>query len=291
MSIKTYVLVERLAPSAPIYQRINAEQRVRIDKLPKYEPFLKVTYRNKDGINETIRYKHQAQSIYLKDQIEKEKIEANEPFTQSERNERLFRNGVKVTDNVLMQQYLDAYPGNEKFKGYCADVPLPEFRELDRAAEIKTTNEEFKKRVKAASLISDLDLKGMQDMLIRLNGGFFLPPDDEGEALSMLVSFLDNAEEEGLDAILKDNKSLTVDDEMTVFLGNLLKEKVISFEAEKNQVSKMINGKWVAIKEIPDELDAEERKRLFAEFLISDNGKLTKDDLQKSLKDKTSKKP
>ena len=280
MSSKVYVLTDNMAPSAPIYNRINAEQRQRIDKLPLYAPYLKITFANAEGKNVTIRYKQNTDEVYLDKQI-KAGVEANEPFTTNERRAVEFKNGVLVTNDEALQSYLDLYPGNETFRGRCADIREVQFKRYDKDKEMANTNASFKKRAKAANKIADLDLKGMQEMIVRLNGAFMVPPDDEVEAQNMLINYLDNSEEEGLDSILKDD--LNVDEETNIFLGSLIKNKIISFSEIADNISKMKDGKWIPVKEIPDAYEPEERKRLFSDFLNSNAGKLLKDDLEKDL--------
>lgn len=64
---KTYVLLDHMNPSnTSIYRRINKNQRQLMNKLPKYRPYMQVTFTDKDGNNKTIRYKSTTNEIHIK---------------------------------------------------------------------------------------------------------------------------------------------------------------------------------------------------------------------------------
>lgn len=285
MSFKTYVSLPNMDVNAPIFKRINKDQRIRIDKLPKWCPFLLMTFADKDGKNKTIRYKQTANTIFQDEQI-KAGILDNQSWTTNERRALEFTNGVKVTNEKMAQDYLDAYPGIETFEGFCPDVPNRIYKVYDKAIELKSSNEDFKLRTKAAAKIVDLDLKGAQEMLIRLNGSFFEVPaakdgKTEEEALDecqqLLVKFLDASEEDGLNAILLDENSL--EDKTKIIVGKLLAAKIISFD-QGDEISKKSNGQWVKLMDMPKDIEKPEKERLFINFLNSKDGKVHLIDLQ-----------
>lgn len=288
MSIKTYVLLSSLDSDAPIYQRVVGDQRVKLQKMPFYAVYLRVTFQDKNGVSQTIRYKENATNaegknvLNQREQIDKLKIDANEPFTQNERRDRVFRNGILVTNKGILQEYLDIYPGNETFQGFCDDVKVPVYRELNPTEESKIKNNDIRLRVKAANKILELDLEGAQAMLIRLNGSFFETPKDLEECQNLLMEFADDAEEPGLKAILKEDDEMTVDEKTTVLIGKLLSAGTLAFKEGK--VSKKINtGEWIELREFSTEYSVEEQKRLFSNFLNTSDGKPLKNDLENDL--------
>ena len=291
MSAKTYVLLDSLNSDAPIYQRVVGDQRVKVSKPPFYPIYLRVTFQDKNGVSKTIRYKENASDadgnpvIDQRIQIDKLKIDANEPFTQNERRDRSFRNGILVTNKKVLQTYVEAYPGCEGFEGTCDDVPQPIYKILDKAAQEKVKNSDIRKRVKAANKIIDLELDEAQAMLIRLNGSFFETPKELEECQNLLMEFVDDAEEAGLDAVLRDDKDINIDDKTTILIGKLVNAEMLSFDKLDGKISKKDkNGKWIEIREMSSEYPLNERVRLFSDFLNTDDGKALKNDLEKDLK-------
>jgi len=49
MALRTFVLLPSMDVSAPVFVRISKDQRVRVDKLPIWEPYLKITFQGEDG--------------------------------------------------------------------------------------------------------------------------------------------------------------------------------------------------------------------------------------------------
>lgn len=298
MAIKTYVLLDHTRPTAPVYLQVNATQRQRLDTRPVDHSFMQVTFTDREGKNRTIRLKLSTNKIYQDEQI-KDGILANEKFTQAEKDSVRFQNGVLTTGNLTVQAFLEASPQNEDFwkplpddtekkVGYCVDIQQPMYRLFDNTKEKISDNEMFKKRLKAANKINDLDLEASQALMIRLNGSFFKAPDNLLDCQLGLVAFLDDANEAALDDLIRD--TITVDEKVTVLIGKAIKAGVISFDAVPNQVVKMVGDKKVNLKEVSSEYDPEERKRIFAEFLISKDGELLLNDLNKDVKDSGKKK-
>ena len=277
--------------TAPIYQQLPDGQRSRLVKIPRHRPYLQVTFTDKEGKVKTIRYKANSDSIFQDEQI-KNGILANERFTNNERLDPTFKNGILVTNKPALIKFLLAHPECEGFEGICDDISEPKFKLIDKLADVKTENSDLKRRTKAASKILDLELKDAQDMLIRLNGSFFQTPDDVEECQNMLIDFLDNAEDAGIDAILKDDSNLNVDEKTSVLIGNLLNAGVLSFDAVDGKISKKdADGKWIEIRDMASTYSLDERKRLFSDFLNTEDGKALKNDLEKDLEEvNTSKK-
>jgi hypothetical protein len=290
MPTKTYVLLDSLDSDVPIYQRVVGDQRVKITKVPWYRPYLRVTYQDENGVSQTIRYKANATNeknecvINQREQIDKLKIDANDPFSAIERRDLMFRNGVLATNKVMAQTYLESYPGIEGFKGTCDDVPQPFYKLLDEVAESKVKNSDIRLRVKAANKVLSLDLEGAQSMLIRLNGSFFETPKDLEECQNLLMEFVDDSEEAGLKAVLQDEGETNIDDKTTVLIGKLINAGKLSFDAVEGTISKKDkNGEWIKVRDMSAEYSLDERKRLFSDFLNTKDGKPLKEDLEKDL--------
>jgi hypothetical protein len=289
MSVKTYVLKSHTNSTAPIYHRISKDQRVRFEKRPLDHAYLKLTfYENKTQKNRTARLKLSSNTIWQDEQI-KEGILANESFTDAERNAVKFVNGVLMTKNEIVQQYLEAIPQFDKFEGMCDSIKEPLYELYDKSVEMKAATDEFKKRLKAANKIAEIeDLKTGQDLMIRLNGSFFKTPDNLDEVIAGLISYLDDADEAMLDKIIND--SMTKDEELIILVGRAVAADVISFDQLPNQVALKKGNNWIPVKMISSDLPASERQRFFVEFLSTNDGKLLQDDLKKHLDGKTEKK-
>lgn len=288
MSIKTYVLLESLDSDAPIFQTTADGQRVQIKKMPVHRPTLRQTFQDSEGVTHTIRYKANSNHIDQKQQMELEKIEANVPFTTREYRDPEFKFGSLTTNKKILQDYLEAHPEFNEFNGTCDDIPTPRYKVYDIAAEAKLSNTEMRSRIKAGAKVLELDLEGAQAMLLRLNGSFFDVPKGEGAldvCQRMLIEFIDDAEMPGIEAVLKTDTDMSVDEQTTVLLGKLINQGAVSFDAVKGNISKKDkNNKWLSIREMADTYSIEERMRLFSDFLNSPDGKTLKNDLEKSLK-------
>lgn len=282
---KTYVLLDALDSNAPIYQQVPGDKRVQLKKIPVYPLYMQVTITTDDGKNKTMRYKGNATSIWQTDQI-KDGILANERYTSKDRTEMQFRNGILVTAKPLAQDYLDNYPGNVNFTGQCDAIRTPFFKELDPVADNKTLANDFKKRLKAANKIAEMegDVESLSTFLIRLNGSYFVTPNDAGELYKMAISFLDDAEEDGLDLILKKEDSLNIDEKTSILIGKLLNSGQLSFTQKEGAISKLgKDGKWVEVRDMGSDISVDEKLRLFANFLNTSDGKALKNDLENDL--------
>lgn len=294
---KTYVLLSSLDADAPVFQKTADGQRIQIKKIPVWHPYLRISFQDENGIGRVNRYKAHSVNgegkviLDQREQIEKLKIEANEPFTRNEKKDVEFRSGVLFTNKLVAQAYLEAYPGFEGFKGTCDEIREPQYKLLDEATEALIKNSDTRKRIKAAAKVLNSNLEDAKEMLIRLNGSFFETPNtgneeaDLGESQNMLWAFIDDAEEAGLDAVLMEEKDINIDDKTTILIGRLLNSNILSFDAVEGKISKKDkDSKWLTVRDMSDEYSLEERKRLFSDFLNTDDGKTLKTDLEKDLK-------
>lgn len=291
MPTKTYVLLSSMDATAPAYQQLPDGSRSQIKKIPFHHPTRRQAFYESSGKSRVIRYKAHSAFIDQDKQIKEEKIEANEPFTPQEKKDLEFRFGVLTTAKERAQEYLEAHPEFEGFTGSCDDVSAPKYKLLDEAAESKLKNADTRLRVKAMNKIFDLTLDEAKAMIIRLNGSFVQTPDtgdteaDLEACVDMLTSFVDDAKEEGLKAVLLEDKDINIDDKTSILIGSLLNSKLLSFDAVEGTISKKDkDGKWIKVRDMSTEYDLEERKRLFSDFLNTDDGKALKNDLEKDLK-------
>lgn len=279
MENKTYVLLDSLDATAPIYQTLPNGQRSQIKKMPFYRPLLQVTFVDKDGKNRTIRYKRNSDKIFQDEQI-KDGILANERFTDAERDDLRFRNGMLVTRLPIAHRFLEAHPEDEAFEGI-SDVK-PTFKLLDKKVEAKITNKDLKRRLEAANKIFDLSLSEAKAMLIRLNGVYFETPSEIEDCQNLLINYLDDTDEKGVEEILKDE--LNVDEKTTVLIGKCINAGILSFDKVEGKVSKLLKGgEWKAIRDMSNQYSASEKERLFSDFLNTTDGALLKTDLENSL--------
>lgn len=297
MPVKVYELLPSMDADAPIYQTLPNNQREQIRKIPRHRPYLQVTFQDENGVSKTIRYKAGSNHISLKEQMEVDKIDANAKFTQTERDNLWFKFGILATDKKNLQDFLEAHPEFETFKGSCDDVKKPCYRLVNKAADSKTKNLETKKRVMAASKIYTFDLDEARAMLIKINGAYFDTPNtgdaesDLAECQNMLTDFLDDTNEAGLDAILKEEATDTVDEKVTILIGKLINAGEVSFDVQADAiVKKGKDGAWIKMRDISStQYTPEERMRLFSDFLNTEDGKILKTDLEKQLTDFESK--
>lgn len=281
LQYKTYALDSSLDTTAPIFQKVNGKQRIRLNKIPTWQPYLRVNFVTKEGKSKTIRYKGNTDDIDQSEQI-KNGILANEPFTTQERDDVKFRNGVLITKKPTVAKYLDEYPGNSNFEGICDQVIGNQFHLVDKIAEIKSNNQGVKERATAALKILGLDLQGAKDLLIKLNGGFYQTSDDLDENIGQLVDFLDATDELGIKAILEED--LNIDQETEVLIGNLINAKLLDFDSEDGKIKKKKGNDMIVVREFAGEYSMDERKRMFADFISSPEGVDLRKDLEKDLK-------
>src|SRR5688572_16149954 len=212
MATKTYVLLAHTKPTANVYIHPNNGQKVRIENRPIDHAYCKLTFQDSEGKNKTIRLKLGCDEIDQQKQIKEFLIPANEPFTQAERDAVRFQDGILRTDNETVQAFLEASPQFDGFwkpnkngkVGVCPSINGPLYTLLDETVELEEDFEMYQLKLKAANKINSLNLQQAQDMMIRLNGSYFKPPEKEKECKLDLVAFGEENGIAGLQAILKD---------------------------------------------------------------------------------------
>lgn len=285
MAVKHYELLENMDASAPVYQSLPDGKREQIKKIPFYRPTLRQTFQGEDGRSKTIRYKATSESILQADQIEKEKIPANEPFTTQEYSDLMFRFATLSTDNLTAQEYLEAHPDFLGFKGKRpAEIREARYKLVDEVQDAESKNQDIWKRADAINKIRHLGLDQLQSLLIRLNGFAYKTPATVVDCQNDLVTFIDDAGDKELDALLKDEEQVTIDEKTSILIGKLLTAELLSFDAVQGNISKKDkDGKWINIRSLSNEYSLDERMRLFSDFLNTEDGKPLRLDLEGSL--------
>jgi hypothetical protein len=287
-----------------VFRQVNAHQRVRLYKRPIDHAFGEITFTDRDGKSKKIRYKETTDVIDFHEQIKPAiGIPANEKYTQSERDALMFTDGVLMTENLTVQNYLEASPQFEwnwdpnkdpdliagKIKKgrvvRCPHITQPLYTLLDETVELITDDEEFMKRVEAAKKIASVrDVKIGQELLYRLYGAAHNAPDDILKIRAQLREYLDDADDKLLDEILKEDKDVNQDEKIEILIGKAMGLGILDFEKEKDQVCRIAGNKVIKVKQIPSEYSPEERRRYFSQFLTSPDGELAKKDIEKAVK-------
>ena len=294
-AFKMYVLLDEYNGTIPLYQRVSQTQRIQLNKRPVDHAFLRVTAwdpkggKNGKGGNTTIRLKLNSNTIDQNEQIKDEGILANEEFTVQEKKAVEFRNGICISNNEIVQRFLEKSPQFEGSELVSSDPIVKKLYKLvDKKADAKIANEETRKRVKAAAKIMDMDDQEAKETLIRVNGAFFEVPEDLEEKQNYLMDFLDNTNLAGVDKILTDEVSV---DEAAVFLvGELEAKGIISFDLVPDFVTMRKGDKDVNLKKITSEMTAEERHRHFIDYILSDSGLLVHEELKAAMEETKEKK-
>lgn len=290
--VKKYVLLKHTEPTANVFIQVSQTQRQRIGSRKHDAPFLQITRMGRDGVNRTIRLKLNCNTIFQDEQIKQHNIPANERFSDRERKAVEFKHGILITKNPVVMKFLDEHPQNEAFWvadkdgniGYCDSIEGPLFKELNETAIIKNENAEIKKRVEAANRILGLkDVKKLQNLQIRLNGRHFTPSSDQETLENQLMEWLDDADMDGVNEVLK--VKISKDEEVFMLVSNCISEKIISFDENPKAVIKFISGgKTAELKDMPEDVALEEKHKLFCDFLMSKSGEAVYEDLKLALK-------
>lgn len=299
--LKTYVLLDHTKPAANVFRQLNAHQRVRLDKRIVDHPFLQIAFQDRKGVRRTIRLRLAHTSEIFMDEQKKLGLEANLKHTQRDKDAVRFYFASLMTADTTVQKFLETSPQFDEFwkpdtegrVGLCEEVVGPMYKLLDETKDIVGRSKEFKLRIKAGVLIQELKLKEAQDMLIRVYGSFFNPPSvteqmDADVALAecqnQLVDFIDDLNIEQLEEFLDRAKEENISDKVTIVIGNAINAGLISFDKVPNQVVKIKGGKDMRLFTVSSEHAADQRLVMFAEFLLTDEGKPLLEDLQSDLK-------
>lgn len=287
---KIFALVSELDGTVEIFHRVGQNERVRIGiKRQVDHAFLRQTIWDPEAKkNITIRLKLNCNTINQEEQIKNHNILANEDFTNAEKRAVEFRGGICVVTNETVYEYMIKNP---QFVGSkCESTDIHGNRKmymlLDKTNEEKVKNAETRLRLKAANKIYELNERDASDLLIRLNGSFFATPVGEGaleEMQNMLMSFLDDTDEAGINRILEDEVAPI--DEIALLVGELETKEIISFTRKLDFVVLKKNGRDLDILKITSQMPLPERQRKFIDYLNSDAGLLALNELKSMLEE------
>jgi hypothetical protein len=290
MALKTYVLLDHLDSSANVYLQVNAHERIKFKKRPVDHAYGQISFRDRDGKQKTIRLKLGCDEIDLHRQVKEYMIPANEKFTQEERDALRFRDGVRMTEDEVVQRYLETSPQFEDFwkkdekgrVGSCPSITGPMYKLYDKGVELKANNETFRKRLAAANRIDAINtVEEGAELLLRVFGSFHKVPDDVLEIRSQLIDFLDEADDKQIDILLREQE--TMDEKVSVLVGKALNLRVLSFDKKRDMITMIKNGKQVDLRQIPSAYTQEQRLEYFVEFLTSEDGKAMLQDIRKEV--------
>lgn len=310
MALKTYVLLDHTRPTANVFIQPNKDQRIRLNDRILDHAFLRITFSDRDGRNKTIRLKLGCEEIDQNKQIKDYLIPANIPFTPQEKDAVAFRYGSLSTTEQVVQNYLETSPQFEDFwvkksknekgewvidpkngkAGVCHEVFRPLYKLYDENVEIVSDNKLFKKRLKAANIIAAFSLEEANDMLLNIFGRYHKLPTTIEKAQNQLVDFLDNANEEGMEFIIRASKETTADEDVKILVGKLVQLGHIDFDTVINQVVKKVGDKNMKLMEVSSTYEPDIRVQMFSEFLLTEDGKALREDLKKDLEKLTKKK-
>jgi hypothetical protein len=241
-------------------------------------------------------------SIDQNEQIKEFLIPANTPFTQFEKDAVAFRYGSLSTTEEIVQKYLEASPQFDQFwipmaknadgkwvmdqkgkRGTCHEVFRPLYQLYDESVEIVSDNKLFKKRLRAANIIAALDLEGANDMLLNIFGRYHKLATTVEHAQNQLVDFLDGANEEGMDFVIRAAKDTTVDEDVKILVGKLVQLGHLDFDSVGDQVVKKVGDKTMKLLELSSAYEPDIRVQMFSDFLLTNDGKALQEDLKKDL--------
>src|SRR5688572_2413966 len=146
---KMYVLLEHTKSSANVYLQVSKSQRVKIDERPVDHAFNQITFMDRDGKNKTIRLKLNCDEIDQQRQIKEFLIPANEKWSQEEKDAVKFKYGSLVTNNPVVQKFLETSPQFDKFwdpeadpakkgrVGKCTSIKKPKYTLYDENVQLE----------------------------------------------------------------------------------------------------------------------------------------------------------
>lgn len=277
---KKYVLVDSIKSTAQIYVKTGPDNRdgLRLDTPRRVGLFLQHVFTDKTGKQKKTRFKKGSTSIFMDEQIKADNIPANDKYTEEERNTLLFVNGVLVTSDEYLQTFLDKdnNPQREDFTGRNRGNAGPIFVELDEEALADEENAFLQKMSKALMKIFSMDLVESQSLISLIYGSSYPAPARLKDCQNLCAKACEG-DEQTIDLILNDGWG--EDSDITVLLGKAINLKVVSFDMKPNFVQIKKGEKWIDSKMIVAD-SYEQREMLFKQYLASEEGELTKKDIE-----------
>lgn len=285
VQLKKYVLADAIKSSAQIFQKVSLADKdgLRLDTPRKVGLFLQHVFTDKNGIQKKTRYKQGANSIFMDVQMKPEggNIPANDKYTDEERNEMFFINGVKVTSDAFVQSFLDKdnNPQREDFTGRSRGQLSGIFRELDEVAIADDENKFIRETAQALTKIFAMELTEVQSLVALLFGASFPTPPRLQDCQNLCAKALEGNEER-INLVLHGDWGK--DGEVTVLLNRALTKGIISLTNKPDFVQMKKGGAWVDVKMVVAD-SPEQKEILFKQHLASEAGELLKTDIESML--------
>lgn len=280
--VKKYVLVDAIKSTAQIFAKanINDKEGVRMDT-PRLVPLrLQHVFTDKNGKQRKTRFKNGATEIFMDKQMlaTGDNIPANDKYSDEERYEMYFINGVKVTGDKFVQDFLDKdnNPQREDFTGKNRGGAGSVFKELDEIAIADDEHKFIFDTAKALTKIGAMDLTEAQALVALLFGSSYPTPARLKDCQNLCAKSLEGNEER-INLVI--NGDWGKDGEITVLLNQAINKDVITLIQKQDFVQMKKNGAWVDVKMVVADT-FEQKEILFKQFLASAEGELLKKDIE-----------
>lgn len=287
--VKKYVLVDAIKSTAQIFAKanINDKEGVRMDT-PRLVPLrLQHVFTDKDGKQRKTRFKNGATDIFMDKQMlaTGDNISANDKYSDEERYEMYFINGIKVTGDKFVQDFLDKdwNPQREDFTGKNRGGAGSVFKELDEVAISDEENKFIFDTAKALTKIGAMDLTEIQSLVALLFGSSYPTPARLKECQNICAKSLEGNEER-INLVLKGDWG--TDGEITILLNKAITKEIISITNKDGYVQMKKTGEWVDVKMVVADT-FEQKEVLFKQFLASAEGELLKKDIEVAVEENT----
>jgi hypothetical protein len=276
---RKYVLSDAIKSSAQIYQKTSdSKEGIRLDTPRSMKLFLQHVFTDKDGKQRKTRLKFGSSDIFMDTQIEKDKIPANDQYTEAERNALFFINGVLVTQDEYIQTFLSAdnNPQREDFTGRNRGNLSPIFRELDEEKDANEENKFIFDTGRALVKIEAMSLVEVQSLVAIMFGSSYPTPARLKDCQNLCAKALEGNEER-INMVL--NGEWGKDEEITVLLNKAITKGVVSLENKADYVQMKKGKDWVDVKMVVAD-NYEQKEMLFRQFLASQEGELLRKDIE-----------
>lgn len=289
IQVKKYVLVDAVKSTAQIFAKanINDKEGVRMDT-PRLVPLrLQHVFTDKNGKQRKTRFKNGATDIFMDKQMlaTGDNIPANEKYSDEERYEMYFINGVKVSGDKFVQDFLDKdnNPQREDFTGKNRGGAGSVFKELDEIAIADDEHKFIFDTAKALTKIGLMDLAEVQSLVALLFGASYPTPARLKDCQNLCAKSLEGNEER-INLVL--NGDWGKDGEITVLLNKAINKDIITLIQKDGYVEMKKGGEWVSVKMIVAET-FEQKESLFRQFLASEEGELLRKDIESAIAEDT----
>lgn len=293
IALKKYVLSDAIKSTAAIYVKTseNVTDGIRLTTPKRVTLHLAHVFTDKAGKQKKTRYKQGASSgIWQDKQIKDDNIPANDKFSDDERRDLQFVNGLLIAEesDELKVSFLDKdnNPQHEEFTGRNRNGITPVYRELDENALIDSENDFLLMTSQALTKIMAMERPEVAALLAMFYGSSFPIPEKVKECRNIACKALESNEQR-LKMVI--NGEWGIDGKITILLSKALNKNVLSFETKPDYVQVKKNGEWIDVKMIVADT-FEQREILFRQYLATEAGELLRNDLEAMVDDSKEKK-